>query len=121
MTMIPTIDRVRTGRRLKKLMIEKGLTVCDIKEYLSLGSVQSVYHWFYGKSMPSIDNLYALSVLFDVSIDDLIIGDREMYSRSGKEQNHEDVCIVSIENICKRNAEQRFGERLRNYYGMYSA
>ena len=33
--------------------------------------VQSVYHWLDGKAVPSVDNLYALSVLFNVKLDDI--------------------------------------------------
>ena len=74
--MFPTIEKKETGKRLKKLMIERGYTAKNIQEYLFLGSVQSVYHWFNGASLPTVDNLYALSELFGVPIDDLICGNR---------------------------------------------
>ena len=59
--MFPIIDRKRTGIRLRRIMDERGLSVKDVQQYLELGSVQSVYHWLNGLSMPTIDNLYALS------------------------------------------------------------
>ena len=74
--MYPTIDKHETAKRLKKLMDDNGYSVKDIKEYLNLTCVQSVYHWLEGKSMPSVDNLYALSVLFNVALDDMICGNR---------------------------------------------
>ena len=70
--MFPIIDRKRTGIRLRRIMDERGLSVKDVQQYLELGSVQSVYHWLNGLSMPTIDNLYALSELFQMPIDDLV-------------------------------------------------
>ena len=60
-TMVPVIDKRKTGEQIRKYMNLRGLTVQDVKTYLSLGCVQSVYHWLDGQSAPSLDNLYALS------------------------------------------------------------
>ena len=61
--MIPLIDKKQTGINLRRIMDECGFTVKDVQQYLRLGSIQSVYHWLNGISMPSVDNLYALSYL----------------------------------------------------------
>lgn len=58
-------------------MNQKGITVKDVQEYLGLASVQSVYHWLSGRSIPSVDNLYALSELFQLPMDHLICGSRK--------------------------------------------
>ncbi len=78
--MYPTIDTQKTGQRIKELMILNHLTPLDIQDYLSLSCVQSIYRWFSGRSIPTIDHFYALSYLFNVSIDDIIIGDKSNYS-----------------------------------------
>lgn len=75
--MLPVIDKKKTGINLRLMMDERGLTVKDVQQYLGLGSVQSVYHWLNGLSMPTVDNLYALSYLFQVPVDDLICGNRQ--------------------------------------------
>ncbi len=75
--MIPLIDKKKTGVQLRRLMDKRGLTVKDVQQYLKLGSVQSVYHWLNGISMPTVDNLYALSYLFQVTVDDMICGNRQ--------------------------------------------
>ena len=75
--MFPTIDKERTGKRIREVMRQKNITVKQIQEYLYLSCVQSVYHWLDGTSMPTIDNLYALSELFDVPIDYLVCGNRK--------------------------------------------
>lgn len=77
--MIPVINRKETGIKLRKIMDEKGFTVKDVQEYLDLGSVQSIYHWLNGISLPTVDNLYALSELFQMQIDEMICGNRKKY------------------------------------------
>ena len=72
------IDMKRTGQNIRRLMIIKGLNVKDLQRHLGLATPQSIYHWFDGRSLPTVDNLYALSDLFCVTVDSLIIGNREM-------------------------------------------
>ena len=67
--MVPVIDKQKTGNQIRKYMNLRGLSVQDVKTYLSLGCVQSVYHWLDGQSAPSLDNLYALSELLRVPMD----------------------------------------------------
>lgn len=74
--MFPTINLRETGINLHRIMDKCGITAKDIKEYLNLASVQSVYNWCNGLNMPTIDNLYALSQLLQVPIDKIICGNR---------------------------------------------
>ena len=75
--MFPVIDKQKTGVNLRRIMDQRGLTVKDVQQYLNLGSVQSIYHWLNGISMPTIDNLYALSELFQMPVDDMLCGSRD--------------------------------------------
>ena len=77
------IDKVRTGQQIRLLMEKRGVTVRDVKNALSLACVQSVYHWLDGQSMPTLDNLYALSDLLKVPMDMLVCGNRR-YEYSGR-------------------------------------
>ena len=72
------IDMKKTGQNIRRLMIIKGLNVKDLQRHLGLATPQSIYHWFDGRSLPTVDNLYTLSDLFCVTVDSLIIGNREM-------------------------------------------
>lgn len=74
--MCPEINKKETGIYMRKLMDRRGITVRDIQEYLGLASVQSIYHWLNGVSMPTVDNLYALSELFRMPMDDMLRGNR---------------------------------------------
>lgn len=95
--MFPTIDRKRTGMHLRRIMDDQGLSVKDVQQYLGLGSIQSVYHWLSGLSMPTIDNLYALSELFQMPVDEILCGNRR----------------YKYNPVSKQNAQL---ERLRAYY-----
>ena len=72
--MVPAIDQKATGRQIRIILKLRGFTVQDVKDRLMLGCVQSVYHWLDGQSLPSLDNLYALSKMLGVPMDRLIIG-----------------------------------------------
>lgn len=73
----PRIDIYKTGQNIKRIMQSKKMTVKDIQEYLELAAPQSIYHWFAGRCLPTVDNLYALSELFCVPMDLLVCGSRE--------------------------------------------
>ena len=49
----------------------------EVQKFLELNTPQSIYHWFDGRSLPTIDNLYALSELFHLPVDALLVGDRK--------------------------------------------
>lgn len=74
--MFPLINKRETGINLRRIMDIRGITPKDVQEYLGLGCVQSVYRWLDGINMPTIDNLYALSELFQVPIDAIVRGNR---------------------------------------------
>lgn len=74
--MYPQINKRETGIKLRRIMDKQGVSAKDVQKYLGLGCVQSVYRWLSGESMPTVDNLYALSELFRVSVDELLCGNR---------------------------------------------
>ena len=97
--MYPVIDKTKTGAKIKQLMELNGYTVKDIQKYLNLCCVQSIYHWLDGKALPSIDNLYALSDLFDVSIDEMICGNKNR--RYTKEScNRITIYYTKLKELC---------------------
>ena len=76
-TMFPVINLRETGVNLHRIMDKRGITPKDIKEFLNLGSIQTVYNWCNGLNMPTVDNLYALSQLLRIPIDEIICGNRK--------------------------------------------
>ena len=79
----PTIDKVRTGKQIRRIMDTLGLTVNDVQQYMGLSTQQAVYHWLNGRSLPTLDNIYALSELFRVPMDQIICGNRKYQPKYG--------------------------------------
>ena len=75
--MFPVINLRETGINLRRIMDKRGIEPKDVQEYLNLASTQSVYNWCNGLNMPTVDNRYALSQLLQVSIDEIICGNRK--------------------------------------------
>ena len=55
----PVIDLAATGNNIRRLRIERGLTVRDIQSYFGFEEPRAVYKWQNGESLPTVDNLYA--------------------------------------------------------------
>lgn len=97
----PTIDTVKTGKQIRKHMNSLGLTVADVQKYMGLSTPQAVYHWLNGRSLPTLDNVYALSELFRVPMNQIICGNREyqpahesMYYRLKAYANYLQICMT---------------------------
>mgnify|MGYP002168021738 CR=1 FL=1 len=56
----PVIDPIATGKNIIRLRIERGMRVRDLQAYFGFEEPQAIYKWQQGKSLPSVDNLYAL-------------------------------------------------------------
>ncbi len=69
----PTIDLTATGKNIVRLRKMCGLTVRDVQGYFGFEEPQAIYKWQQGKSLPTVDNLFALSTLFGVSMNDILV------------------------------------------------
>ena len=68
----PVIDPKATGLRIKELRQAQHLSVNDICQFMGFENPQAVYKWQRGESLPSVDNLFALSRLFQTTVDNLL-------------------------------------------------
>lgn len=71
--MLPRIDVKRTGENIKRLRLERGMTVAELQEQLQLGSPQAVYKWQSGTTLPSVDSLVILAQILNVTMDEIIV------------------------------------------------
>ena len=69
----PVIDPVATGANIVRLRKERGLTVRDLQSYFGFEEPQAIYKWQRGQSLPTVDNLYALGALLDVTMDEILV------------------------------------------------
>ncbi len=69
----PVIDMTATGKRIADLRKTRGYSVAELQEYFGFEAPQAIYKWQKGQTLPSTDNLYALSCLLDVPIEDILV------------------------------------------------
>ncbi len=69
----PVIDLAATGENIRRLRIERGLTVRDVQSYFGFEEPRAIYKWQSGQALPSVDNLYALGSLLDVPMDQILV------------------------------------------------
>lgn len=71
--MYQSIDPVKTGAKIKMMLKAAGYEVRDVQKYLYLACPQSIYRWFQGKILPSVEHLCALSRLLNVHMEELLV------------------------------------------------
>ena len=69
----PVLDLVATGTKIKTLMKQRGITPRQLQILLNFPYVQTVYNWFAGKNMPTLDNLVVLAKVLNVAMDDIVV------------------------------------------------
>ena len=73
MLVLPCIDMKQTGRNIHTLRVEHGFSVRQLQDYFGFSTPQAIYKWQHGDALPSVDNLLALSVLFQVPMERILI------------------------------------------------
>ena len=100
------LDMEATGKRIGRYLTKRNLSDKDLAEIMNI-SVQAINKWRHGHSIPDIDNLYFLSKILNVIVDDLLV------SRTDNMFN----LIYEIEDFRERaNCLQN----LEAYYSMFS-
>ena len=74
-TNLPVIDMVATGRNITELRQNAGLSVRNLQIFFGFATPQAIYKWQHGTAMPTIDNLVALAMIFEVTVDDILVVD----------------------------------------------
>ena len=82
--MCRVIDPIKTGLRLQQLCDARGLTPKDIMQRLNLSDRRCVYYWFCGETLPTIDNLYLLSGVLGVPVDEILVARESTERTTGK-------------------------------------
>ena len=77
MCVIPVIDMTKTAQNIVILRKRAGLSVRDLQDAFGFGTPQAIYKWQQGLALPTIDNLVALAALLGVTIDDIIVTDKQ--------------------------------------------
>lgn len=68
-----SLDMIQTGKKIHDIFLKNGCTVKDIQCFLNLACPQSVYRWIKGQTLPSIDNLYRMTKIFQIHMEDMLV------------------------------------------------
>lgn len=68
-----TLDAVLTGKELGSAIKRSGYSIKELQGLLGLSCPQPIYRWIRGRTLPSIDNLYMLSRILGVHMEDLLV------------------------------------------------
>ena len=80
-TRFPVIDPAATGRNIARAAAGAGLHRPGISSgFFGFEEPQAIYKWQRGQSLPSIDNLYALSHLFQISMNEILVPVSPVYA-----------------------------------------
>lgn len=74
---IPFVDMKQTGRNIHALREQRGLSVKELQQMMGFGTSQAIYKWQHGVSLPTVDHLVALSAIFAVPIDAILVTSAE--------------------------------------------
>ncbi len=70
---LPIVNMKQTGRNIAALREQRGLSVRQLQRLMGFATPQAIYKWQHGESLPSVDNLVALSAIFAVPIDAILV------------------------------------------------
>ena len=86
MKTFPVIDLIATGSNIRRLRMARGLTVRDLQSYFGFEEPRAIYKWQKGESLPTVDNLYALGILFEVPMDQILVPVKAQLHIVGEQQ-----------------------------------
>lgn len=109
------MDQMKIGNFLKELCKEKGITQAQLAETLNV-SARTVSRWETGSNMPDISILVDIADYYDISIPEIINGERKSeimneeerkiaktmsdYATTEKEKIFKEMKIQSIMGVC---------------------
>lgn len=84
------MDNIKIGSFLQALRKAKGMTQAEIGEYFNISS-KTVSKWECGDSLPEIPMLKALAEFYDVTVDEILNGERREVSNNLVDKNRKDI------------------------------
>lgn len=69
----PTVDLVKTGENITRLMKLNNIKVTDLQDIFGFEYPQAIYKWKRGECLPTVDNLIVLAAVFKTTVDKIIV------------------------------------------------
>ena len=75
---IRKISKKQTGMQIRQMMIDRGITVTQLQNWLEIDSCQAVYKWLHGVNLPSVIHLHGLSQILGVKIEEILAEEEDV-------------------------------------------
>ncbi len=69
----PVVNMKQTGLNIAMLREQRGISVRQLQGMMGFATPQTIYKWQHGESLPTVDNLVALSAIFAVPIEAILV------------------------------------------------
>ncbi len=73
--LVSIVDMKLTGENISILRKQRGISVRELQNMLGFATPQSIYKWQRGETLPTIENLYALSRILSVPIEEILVAE----------------------------------------------
>lgn len=111
------MDQIKIGIFLKELRKEKGLTQEQLAEVLNVSS-RTVSRWETGSNMPDISMLVEIADFYDVSIPEIVQGERESENMN-KETKETAVAMAKYSQNEVKTGKQKMVGILMSAFGIF--
>lgn len=81
-----SINMIKSGKPIKQLISESGYSIHEIMRIVGITAEQTVYKWYRGQSLPSLEALVILCKLFDLHMSELLVLEGDVDFPERKEQ-----------------------------------
>ena len=119
------IDLKRTGDRIRTACERRGISVRQLQKELKVGAFQSIYNWFNGRALPTLENYYMLCRLLRVPMESLIVlkgtSAAEAWNRDRWDFQWSITCaggmdaVLRMECLSRHYSQENSENRLREY------
>lgn len=111
------MDQVKIGAFLKRLRIERNMTQEGAAERLNVSS-RTISRWETGSNMPDIGILVEIAEFYDVSIPEIINGERKS-EEMNKETKETAVAMAEYSRHEVKNGKRMIGGILLTFFGLF--
>ena len=70
---MPTVNLALTGRNIRTMRRQRGLSVKDLQDIFGFATPQAIYKWQQGATLPTVDNLVVLASVFVVPMEEILV------------------------------------------------
>ena len=70
---MPTVNLALTGRNIRTMRRQRGLSVKDLQDIFGFATPQAIYKWQQGATLPTVENLVVLASVFGVPMEEILV------------------------------------------------